>query len=244
MVEVYNSHDCCIGLSRLIENEKSFDLTETGDITIDNIANKETLPKITITANATTTLVNISNGDKNIQLDLSLATNDELILDFNEQTYTLNNQNIMNNITLNSLLSLLENEETIFTFNFTGDITVKFNYQEYEMDEKIHYVQQMRISESKTYDKNKPFNSNKTKNLKVNNINYSFNIVKMSTKWIDTENEFRISFYVRNEDTFDEEWKYLIGVVFNRVEQKTFNDPNEIFKDNISGEGIDILTIN
>ncbi|MFW6015053.1 MAG: phage distal tail protein [bacterium] len=243
--EVFNSHNTTITLSKLIYKEDTYNLTQSDDIVIDNRGNKEALPIIEIEVNGATSITSISNDERNIIFSLSdLVEDDVLILDFNEQSYTKNGTDIIDDISLDGLLSLIKNQETTFTFTFTGDIDITFKYFQYQEQEELHYVQNFTINENKVYEDKKPFNSNKNNNRKLNNVNYSFNISKMSVEWIDTDNEFRIGYHIKNPDTLLEEWFYLIGVTFNRVNQKGFNNPNEIFKDNISGDAIDLIERN
>lgn len=243
--EVFNSYDCTIGISKLTSDETTESLSATNDIEIDNRGNKEVLPIIEVDVDSSTTLNSISNNANTITFSLNeLSSGDNIVLDFNEQSYTLNDDNIIDDISLDGLLSLIQNEKTTFTFDFTGDITVTIKYDTYQEEEIYHYVQQFRIDESRSYDNKKPFNSNKKTDSKLTDVNYSFNITKMSTKWIDSDREFRIGYHLYNDYNYQEEYKYLIGVKFDRLDQFGWSNPNEIMKDNISGSGFDIITRN
>lgn len=246
IVEVFNSYDATIGLSKLSSKEEVYELSLAGNIDIDNRGNKEELIRIEIISNLDTTVINsISNGEKTITFSSGpLLTSQLMVLDFKEQIYQINSTSIVNELTLDGLLALKENEITTFKFDFTGHIDVKFIFDQYQEDEDLHYVEQFSIVENKNYNESKPYYSNKIKQRKVNNIKYDFSISKLSTKWIDTDTEYRISYYCYNQDIYYGEWKYIIGVIFDNVEQKAFNNPNDIFKDTISGNGMDIITRN
>jgi len=248
MVEVLNSYDCYIGLAELQSYSFQSDLSGETDISIDNRKNKEVCPEIIITGDITVTSIENDDGDKiTFDTPIDLDTNDILTVDFNEQYYNFydnsldTNESQIDNITINELVSIKANKQVIFTVTCTGTGTITFNYDKYQEESQLHYVESFMINKELNFKKVKPYYSNKFSQRNLKEKVYTFTLNKMFIDWLDEEKEYSIRYRQFNEDTLFEEEKYLTGVKFNKISHG-FNNPNEIIKKNLSGEAMDILT--
>jgi hypothetical protein len=240
--EVFNSFDVDIEITKLITKTESY----TSDFIIDNKGNRRVYPILEITTADTLTLNIITNNNQTITFNsISLTSSDTLILNFKEQVYEKNGSNIIDNITDIDLIYLEANIENNFSFDYSGNLNVDVTYDTYSISSREKYVENFKINRSDSYNKKKPFNSNKKNEQKRVSTDYTLTMGKMPINWdsyddIENEEEFRITYYEYNDYTYEEEKRYLVGVKFNSWD-RGFDQQGDFIMTNVSGEALDIL---
>lgn len=247
--EVFAAYETNIKVSKLESNTDSITITDTSNYTVDNLANRLVFPTVEIVANGSVTLNSISNNSEEIiNLDsLELSDTDIVSLNFKNQIYKLNNISIINDIsfTKNERLKFIANIENVLEFNLTGTVDINITYNKYQNNDRLNYIRNFRINIDNSFNKIKKFNSNKINYKKKNEVRYSFSVGKLSVDWdlydnINSDDEFMITYFEKNEDTYEEYERYLVGVTFDRYD-KGYNEGDGLIVQNISGDGMDIL---
>jgi hypothetical protein len=249
MAEVFAAYETNIKISKLESYTDTTTITDTSEYVVNNLANRTVFPIIEIIANGSVTLNSISNNSQKIVdiNSLNLSDTDIISLDFENQIYKLNNVSIINDIdfTNNKRLKFIANIENTLEFNFTGTVDINIIYNKYQNNNQLNYIRNLRINTDNSFNKIKKFNSNKINYKKKNGVTYSFSFGKLSVNWdlydkINSDDEFMITYYEKNEDTYEEYERYLVGVTFDRYD-KSFNESNGLIIQNSSGDGMDIL---
>ena len=242
MVEVFSGVDVFLSIAPKFSKNINKSVDNTFDI--DNKGNKDVIPKIIITSDTTVELNNIKNNYQELEFenDITITDTDELILNFKDQIYELNNNNIISNLNFpnNQLIYLVSNEINTFEINANGTLNFQFEFDSYDTKKEVHYKDNFTLNRRPGYEDLKPFNSNKIISRDYQGTSYSFTIGKKALDWIDEEKEYRIEYEELNEDTLDCHYKYLVGVVFDNV-RRGFNEPTGIINNRLSGEAIDVL---
>ena len=246
MVEVLNSYDTWIYISKLVNRRENFTMGGITDISINNYGNKEVFPIIEMTG--IFTINNISNGIQIITFNtpMEVGSNNKLTLNFAEQIYELTDNflgqtsNIIEDITIYDLITVKENTLNTYTFDIIGSGEITFKYDAYGPEEELHYVEQFNINKGLNYRTIKPFNGDKINKQILDDVKYTFSITKLQVDWLDEREEYRITYKQYNSDTYNEKVYYLIGVKLDRLDSG-YNNLNEIIQDNISGTAINML---
>ncbi|MFW6030280.1 MAG: phage distal tail protein [Halanaerobiales bacterium] len=241
MVEVFSGND--VFLSIAPKTIKTNDVTTDNNFEIDNRGNKNVFPKFTILFNNTTNIQNIQNGDQLIEFDnLSISDGDELVLDFKEQVYELNGENVIDDLNFpnNKLIYLISNEVNEFSVDTDEELDIEVEYDSYDVKKIMNYKTNLSITRRPNYNELKPYNDIKILDRKLQEMEYVFTIGKHALDWVESDKEYRIEYEEYNEDTLDSNYKYLVGVVFSDV-SRGFDEPTGIINNRFSGSAIDIL---
>lgn len=246
---VFAAYETKISIDKLTSKTDSFSIADDDSHEIDNEGNGDYFPKITITADGSVNLSSVNNnGEQLIDLDLSLSDGEVLELDFANQIYEHDSQNIINDIDFpdNKRLYLIANKINTIDFSCSGDIDVEIDYEQYESNSDESFVRSFTIEEDIDFGILKPTIRNKVINKKIQERIYNFSIGKMPINWglyesVESEKIHRIN-YTEDHSSNDEYFeKCLIGVTFNSYE-RSFSGNDGLIMTDVSGEGMDLLT--
>lgn len=229
MVEVFDSFETVVEVAESILKTETNSITGNGQITIDNTNNLAQYPVFEITGSSASLTGNwLTNGTQVFNTSsISLNTGDTLLLDFKDQRYLLNGSSIIDDISFpnNELIELEENENNIFDINVSsGSISISVDYYAYLNGTELHYVEGFDVEKGLSYKKNKPFNSNHRKSVKLQDESISFSLERMAVDYyfyqkIYENSDFRIKYEEFNPDTLETNIKYLVGVNFENWER-------------------------
>lgn len=247
-VKIFDSLESEISVSKLMDTTDSFSFTDTGTISIDNSNTQLNYPTFTITTTTSATIsgVFLSQDGNSVSFDVSksLGDTDELVLDFNKQSYTFNGSNVIGDMTIDDLIALKENMVNDIDITCSGDVDIQVDYKGYDTNNELHYVEDFSITADKGYRDKKSYNSNKKSGKQLEEENYSLSINKMNTDWqlfddFESDNTFRIKYYNRVPTTYETVEKYLIGIKFEQF-KKSFS-MGEFLINDIQGEAQNLL---
>lgn len=240
--EVFNSFDVDIEITKMVSKTENY----TSDFSINNSANRRVFPVLEITTDNGLTLNSITNNSQTISFNsLSLSYGDSLKLDFKEQIYELNGNNIIDKITDINIIYLEADKINDFSFNYSGDSNTSITYLAYGVSSREKYLKSFKINKNDNYEEKKPFNGNKITNKKRTSESYSFNMSKMPVDWdlyndIKNGEEFRIKYIETNDYTNVIFQKYLVGVTFDSWD-RGFSQQGDMIITNVNGDAIDLL---
>lgn len=246
MVQVYDSFDSTISIAESVEKTENYN--NVNSVVIDNTGNKTVYPvfEITTTINGLA-LDSITNGDQSIVFDsiMNLASGDNLVLDFENQIYELNGISVINDITISSLISIIQNIENIIQFTYTGDINIKLTYETYDNEVELHYLETFKPTIDANYRTSSVFDSVEKGVSKLNGYSYNFNIRKMTVDSffydkITQSKDLRIKYKKYNPATYEEDVKYLIGAYLEKWDEG-FSSMGEFIFSNVSGKAKTII---
>ena len=240
--EVFNSFDVDIEITKLVSKTENY----TSNFSINNSANRRVFPTLEITTVDGITLDSITNNGQTISFNsISLNSSDTLNLDFKNQSYTKNGNNIIDSISNIDMIYLEADKVNDFSFNYSGDLDVSITYHTYSVGSREKYLESFKITKNDDYKKKRPFNSNKVVDKKLTSESYSFNMSQMPINWglyedIKNGEEFRIKYIETNDHTNVIFQKYLVGVTFGSWD-RGFSQQGDMIITNVSGDAIDLL---
>ncbi|MFW6172337.1 MAG: hypothetical protein ACOC5T_01145 [Elusimicrobiota bacterium] len=243
MVEVFAGYETIIELAPSIEKDDNFEISDDTEVEINNQGNKAVFPRFEFIATDTFTLDSIEVDDVKVSFDnVELSENDELVLDFADQIYELEGNDIIEDISFDDddRIYLLENDKTTIQINATGEADLTVYYSGYDIVDRLHFVEEFRIEKVNNYEQKMSFSKSHPSDYDYVDSEYSFNIRKLSTDWIEDDKKYRIMYHEENPDTLEENLKYLIGAVFTDY-RRGYNQPDGILADRLTGEAIKIL---
>lgn len=240
--EVLSGYNGEAYLSFLTEKVDNYTFTNSETFTIDNLNNPLFFPKIKITALAdNVNIQSITNEDLLITIQETLNSGDILVLDFNpnKQRYTLNDNNIVDIIIMNSLLLIKKDKVNTFSIEAVGDYEVEITYPIYETQKRLAYVEGLDLSYSLSFDKRREYISNQIIGSDITNREYSFGITKFSINQSILDNillgkEFKFHYQINNEVVGEEINHYLTGCKFNKYNY-SYSSPDDIIASQIDG---------
>jgi len=230
----------------ILEETTSNHTISSGSISIDNTANREQYPILEITSD-NSVISEIEIGSNVVQLDKTITTGDILLLDFKNQEYSLNDVNIIEDLTFNTSDRpiLLENAISDVNISFTNSISVTITYDTYSSLMINEYVQDFRISVDKSFISDSKFKKNNKDRLILNTENFNISFSNMAYNWnfynaLENNETIRIT-YNENHTNGDKEYtRHLVGVKFNTYE-RYFRDGTGIIFESLVGEGTKLL---
>mgnify|MGYP000323605863 CR=1 FL=1 len=230
----------------ILEETTSNHTISSGSISIDNTANREQYPILEITSD-NSVISEIEIGSNVVQLDKTITTGDILLLDFKNQEYSLNDVNILEDLTFNTSDRpiLLENAISDVNISFTNSISVTITYDTYSSLMINEYVQDFRISVDKSFISDSKFKKNNKDRLILNTENFNISFSNMAYNWnfynaLENNETIRIT-YNENHTNGDKEYtRHLVGVKFNTYE-RYFRDGTGIIFESLVGEGTKLL---
>lgn len=240
-VEVLSGYDTQVYLAT--EQLKTVNSTLTGvsSVSIGNVDNSRQLPKITITANGTLTFDSISDGTNVVNFTLAnLALGDTLVLDFENQEYSLNGSSIIDSLSFtNSLIEIAEDTTTSLTIGAVGDYDITVEYMGYGSEDTVAYLETFSISYKQNYQNKRDYKTNKIINSKLIQTDCSLSISKLnvSDKYLfdvlDGKN-FRIKFNEQNPLSLENVTHVLLGVNFENY-KGGFNKIDDLIVTDVNG---------
>lgn len=250
MVEVFDSFDSDVYISKLDTKEENYTITDDETITVDNRNKKGYLPSFTIIADGPVDINGewIINDEQILKLDstIGMADNDELELDFDKQVYELNGDNIIEDISFpnDKIIEILEDEENEIEFSIDGTIDLTIKEIEYKDEYELHYWESFEIDDEVSFNKKKPLRSNNVTSSTKQEKDCSFTIEKMAANWnlfnyINSDDEYRIKYFEYNPDTEEEVEKFLLGVKFESWRRSASME--EFIMSNVSGFAENII---
>lgn len=233
MVDVLDSFDATIHLDKINYIPSSHTFNSQTNVEIDNNGYSGYKPKIEITTSGSVTLdgVFIENASDNSQrlefsTSLVVGSTDTLTLNFEEQKYTLNGNNILDYLSFpnGNLIEILPNKVQNLIFYTSSSINVTVYSKQVSDTVEIHYIEDFSISKSKSYKSISPFNSIEIQDTIVDSEEKNFSISKMAVNWdyydaFDSGEEYRIRYEEYNPETFITYNRYLTGINFTDFER-------------------------
>lgn len=242
---VFAAYETSIDTAILGEVTNSYTIS-SGSISIDNQATNMQYPKLEITSDSSN-ITEIEIGGNTVQLNKTISTGDNLILDFNEQEYTVNGIDIIEDLTFTNSdrPKLLEDSITDINITFTNTITVDVTYKEYSNVMTNEYVQDFRISVDRSFLSDRKFKKNNIKQLILESENFNVSFSNMAYDWqlfdaIENDTPIRIT-YREDHTNGDKSYeKYLTGIKFSTYE-RYYRDSTGIIFESLVGEGNNLL---
>lgn len=246
--EVFSAYETEIKLSKMIKESETYNGASGLSFNIDNSYNDKVYPKFIILAQGGVTLSSIQNDNQLIEFDnITLSNGQELILDFENQIYTIEAESIIDDIIFDGedRLFLYPNEENTINLTFDGELDLQIEYNHYENNLNFYYVRSFEIVVNNRFNRVKPFSDTKTKKRDKTETIFSFNISKLTADWnlyetVLEDNLFRISYeedHTNGDKLFN---NYLVGVSFNDY-TRGFNREDGLIITDINGEGTNLL---
>lgn len=245
-IKIFDSYDATIYIAELIDTYETALISGSQSYTVDNEGGRYVYPSLEITTPTTANMNGIwlSNGTQEFEFkeNVSLSSSDILLLDFENQVYKKNNDDISDiiNFPNNEIIEIIKNKENEFEFTINnGEVEVKINYKKYnqEKEKRIPFVENFSL--------NSIINLNSRGNK--TDERYTLNITKMPVDWelydgISDNKEYRITYHEYNPQNFEEHKRALIEVKFSSWDRK-FN-MGEFVLSSISGNGDSIIKLN
>ena len=249
-MDALNSYDTIIKVSvkEGTKNTQTFDSEDTKEIEIDNSNMLAQYPVIELEFNSSMTGdFKIVNDNLTLETEgLNIENGDVLLLDFENQIYELNSNNIIEDIILNNRFKLFENSSNTIEINCNADIEVTISYQNYSNSIDIDYVEGFNWDFNNRYREKQSFNKKETGERVLTSQNIGLSIGKISAdyyfyqKAIEEDNLFRFEYTEDNRDSNYTETKYLVDVSFDRY-RRGFNNPDDFIMTDITGTALKLL---
>lgn len=242
---VFAAYETEINTGILEENVESFTIS-SGSITVDNQANEAQYPKLVITSDSSD-ITGVEIGGNSISLDKSLTNDDTLVLDFKEQEYTLNDTDIVEDITFNSSDRPILLADSIATIDitFTDSISVDVTHFQYRDIITNSYVQDFRISIDRSHNSDRKFKKKNVNNLILSSENFNISFSNMAYDWelyeaIKDDTPVRVTYHEEHTNGDKTFTKYLTGIKFGTYE-RFYRDSTGIIFESLVGEGTELI---
>jgi len=226
-LNIYDSFLTEIEIATRVEDSKS-----GTSITIDNTGCERIYPKVVITNEVLNGI--IISSPIQISVDEQIDAT-EVILDFENQQYTADGNNIIDIISFddNERLYIEENEEVTIDLSVLSEV----NYYYYPEQQRERFVESFQI------DGEVEFNASRTKKIE-NNYNFSLSQYKVfDSNILDNIKNgdiFRIKFRNVELENYQTEEQYLLEVTIDDWDEG-FGRVGDIIVKNISGEAQQLI---
>jgi hypothetical protein len=246
--EVLSGYDGRIYLTSKQSQSSTFSITDNSTITIDNSDNTRELLKITITPSTTTNITfnSITDGVSTVTSSgITLTETDDLVLDFKNQVYTKNGTRVSDLTFGNKRIALQKDTSQDLTIDGSGYIDIIVEYEGYNTDEELSYVESFSLDYSVETSHKKGYKNNKIITTNFEGEQYDVNISKFTIserflQGILDGRKHRVRFDVDNPATGDNMTHTLLDIVFESYGYG-FTAPDEIMMEDIQGSAKDLI---
>ena len=180
--------------------------------------------------------------------NLNVSNGDELILDYENQIYTLNGDNIIEDISFeNGRFKIVENKINRVEIECNVALDLEVKYDSYENSVNIKYLEGLNWDINNRYREKQPFNEVNTKDRLLTSQNIGISINKISSNYFFYEKAIKegklLRFEYIEDNRDDEDYyvsKMLVGVSLDRY-RRGFNNPDDFIMSDITGTVLDVL---
>lgn len=199
-------------------------------VIVDNTGFEKQFPVLTFPSGISYVKI---NGENKLEIDTDETG--ELTLDFNEQEYKVNGENIISDLNFvdDEIVYLPENEEVTVEVDGSGELEY-YIYKDFDREE---FINNLTIT----------FDRETVNNRPLDDKDYSFSISKLAYDWnwfdlSQEEEKYRIK-YVEDHSTEDKKYtKCLVGVVIEDY-NRNFGDGEDILEESLDGLAESILKL-
>ena len=230
---VFAGYEKLIRLDPVEEKTSTF----TGSTTIDNKYNPPIYFKLTLSITSSLSSIVVETGAYSIEFSGTLSNGDTLVLDFINQEYLLNGNDIISDITFtnNKRPHLLEDSETLVSITPTTGYSAEINYHQYVQGDTFSFVENYQINS------NNEFSRPRTDSNNIVDTEYNIRCQKMVLDWelynyIETGKPLRIAYFEEHTNGNKYFERFLTDVFFDSY-QRSASNSTDIIMETISGDG-------